>query len=284
MNPDKGYNNCTGGQHAIPSESVRKLLSENTKKLWRDAEFRNSVISKLQGHTVSEETRNKISLANSKPRSVPSKLKGRKLSEEHKMKLKSYTPWNKGLTKHNSSIIASAAIKMQGRKVSMSGCKNISAAHKAWASCHPQIWVHNSNQERFIESSQLQKFLDNGYVTGRLNTLDTYIHKGDITKKINHSDTKRYIDSGWSLGKSEACNASIKKSKQKYVWVLDDTLEFSSSYEICQYLRCHGYPKFVPSTVTHLYNVGFNSSSVYNSLQGRITRYENKTYHTNTSS
>jgi hypothetical protein len=59
---NRGERNPNFGKH--PSEETRKKRSNAIKKLWQNSEFRNRIISKQIGHSVSLETRKKISKLN----------------------------------------------------------------------------------------------------------------------------------------------------------------------------------------------------------------------------
>ena len=271
MNPEFGYNQTSGGNWSRPSESTRRRISEGLRN--RGPEVNAKISSSLKGHSVSEETRKKISDANSGNHRCG---RGRR-SEEGKQKLienlRGRVPWNKGLSKYTDERIASYSEKQKGKFVSESTRKKISDSRKAKInSGYSPIWVHNDEEERLIQIDQLVEYVDKGYASGRLNRLDIYINKDGNCIKINHNELDTYIQQGWKQGKTSQISENIKKSRQQYVWTFEN-LEFSTSEELAEYLRIHTeYRNIVGSTITSLYRKGFNQSKIYHGLEGKITR------------
>lgn len=70
---------------------------------------------------------------------------------------------------------------------------------------------------------------------------------------------------------SEETKAKFKELHRKYIWQYDNK-DFATSEELAKYLNTHGYPKLCSSTISHLYNMGFNKSLTYSSLDGKIVR------------
>lgn len=268
--PKFGYNQTDGGEFSSPNEAVREVLRQKSSARWNDPAFRKHMIAQLKGHPVSDETKLKISKANTGrkwPHSHPNK--GGHLSEEHKAKLRGNTPWNKGLTKADHPGIAACSEKLTGRVRSDEWSKAISESRKAkFQAGYSCIWINNGVEEHTIESNT---DIPEGYVVGRLHRNQVYMHKGDVSIKVTRSDIDAKLAEGYILGRSKAANQSVKKSLQKCRWFYEGN-EFVNSEELAQYLRNHGYPRIVSSTVSTLYKKGFKTSKVYASLDGKITK------------
>lgn len=269
MNPDKGYNQTSGGQYSVPSDEIRAVLSERTSSKWKDPEFRSKIVNKLKGHPVSQETRAKISEANTgRLLGHVSPLKGRTLSKEHVDKLRGRSAWNKGLTKHTHPSIFKGSCKLLHRVKSDSEIHNISASRKAmYDNGYCPVWINNGKIETTIDMSC--QLLPQGFEFGRLDRGYKYICKDGVTKKVPDDELDNWISSGWSLGRGSVMN--IKKARQEYVWMIHG-LEFCSAADVATYLNSHGYPDIVASTVTSLYKKGFENSKKYSSLSGELSR------------
>lgn len=271
MNPDFGYNQTTGGNWSKPSESTRRRISEGLRN--RGPEVNAKISSSLKGHQVSEDTRRKISVANSgnhKCGSGRRSEKGRKALIDN---LKGRTPWNKGLTKYTDERVAQYAKKQEKKIVTASTRKKISDVRKdKFASGYSPVWITNGIDEKLIDKKELGRYASEGYRLGRLNFLDTYIHKGDQCRKISASDLATYLESGWEQGKPAQVRENIRKSRQQYIWMFDNQ-EFETSETLAQYIRNKTeYTQIVSSTITNLYNKGFDTSKIYRNLSGKITR------------
>lgn len=274
MNPDNGYNQTSGGQYSTPSKAVRAKLKTSTTDRWKDPEFRNTIVSKLTGHSVSKDTRDKISIANSRAWKAKisngwqSPLRGRKLSEEHINKLRGRTPVTKGKTKYDSEIVARISKKVSGTKRNDEQKRNMSRARKnKYMNGYSPIWINNGVKETTIDASC--QVIPDGYVRGRLDKNYKYINKDGCVKRVPSSDVSNYVQDGWKVGRG--CVLGIKKASQKFVWIIDG-LEFETAKDVAIYLNKNGYPKIVDSTITSLYNKGFEKSKTYSSLSGRIQR------------
>lgn len=271
MNPEFGYNQTSGGNWSKPSESTRRRISEGLRN--RGPEVNAKISNSLKGHIVSEETRRKISAANSGNHRCGS---GRRSEEGRKkliQNLKGRVPWNKGLTKDIDDRIAKYSEKQLGRFVSEYTRKKISDSRKAKInSGYSPIWIHNNEEERLIDKNQLMEYRSRGYILGRLNQLDVYINKDGKCIKINHNELNAYIRCGWKQGKTPQIYENMKNSCQQYIWIFEN-LEFSTAKELADYLRSHTeYTNIVSSTITSLYRKGFDRSMLYNGLAGKITR------------
>lgn len=269
MNPDKGYNQTSGGEYSVPSDEIRAVLSQRTSSKWQDPEFRSKIVSKLKGHPVSHETRVKISEANTgRKLGHVSPLRGRPLSAEHIAKLRGRPAWNRGLTKHTSLNIFRGSCKLLNRVKSDSEIQKISESRKAmYANGYSPVWITNGEVETTIDISH--QSLPEGFTFGRLDRCYRYISKDGITKKVPDSEVDNWISAGWILGRGNVPN--IKKARQEYVWMIDG-LEFCTAADVALYLNSHGYPNIVASTVTSLYTKGFENSKNYKSLSGKLSR------------
>lgn len=273
IDPKYGYNQTTGGNWSTPSDEVRSRLSESIRLSRQDPEARSRWIAGLVGHRVSNETKVRISNAKLGKKLGPSPLKGRPLSPEHRKKLKGRTAWNKGETKETSESVAKYAASRKGVKVSDETRARQSVSQRArYANGYEPVWVHNSTEEKLVNISDLQHYIDQGYLEGRLCNKDRYIHKDGRSIKVSSSELPMYLSEGWELGRPPDTCSALRKSTQKYVWVYEG-IRFDTATALAEYLRANGYPKIVASTITALYNKGsFSSSKVYHTLDGKIER------------
>lgn len=270
MNPERGYNQTTGGNWSTPSQAVREKLRNCSREHWQDPEFRQKVVSGLQGHTMSAETRRKISQSKKgKKYSIVSPLKGRKLSEAHRARLKGHTSWIKGKTKDTDPRVAQISQKLTGLKRTPEQKARILQGHvRLWSSGYAPVWITDGVCEKLIDSRTA--VLPEGFEFGRLNRDLVYIHKDGVSKKVPRSELNDYTADGWLSGRGDTVDT---RKTQKFIWVCDD-IEFTSAVQLADYLHCHGYPKIVGSTITALYNKGFSSSKQYAELAERIQRVD----------
>lgn len=268
MNPNKGYNNTTGGNWSSPSDSVRDLLRQRTSARWKDAEYRArmcEIQKNLPHSSLSELHKLHISQA-TRGRSSP--LKGKKLSESHKLKMKGRIPWNRGLSAKTSISIRSAVDKLKRREVSDETKEKMKQSrHLLFENGYTPTWANNGDIEIQVDVST--QTLPEGFNWGRLPSI--YVTRDAETKKIHPTELDTYLAHGWTKGKSETVNYNIKKSHQEFVWTFDN-VEFESAISLAAYLRNHGYPKIVGSTITDLYRRGFEHSKLYSSLSDKIHR------------
>lgn len=269
MNPEFGYNHTTGGQWSTPSDEVRAKLSIATKN--RSEVVRRKVSNSLKGHVVSEKTKQKISAANSGNHNL-----GRgKRSDIARMNIsnaaKGRTSWCKGLTCEDPRV-RKFALSRKG--VQLSEETKLKLSHSAklrYASGFDTCWVHDEVSEKIIQRHELEHYKRLGFQVGRLPGF-VYLHKDTNSIKVASQQVQSYLDDGWELGRPSSVNDSIRKSRQQYVWVLDNQLEFSTASDLASYLNENGYPTIVSSTITNLYNKGFSKSTKYASLENRISR------------
>ena len=267
-----GYNMTMGGQRNILNDIVRSKLSYIQSH--RPQEFRDKLSQSLMGHAVSDETKQKISTSNrnnpklQKPRGEMSQQTRNKLSKA----LKGRRPWNLGLSKDTNASCMKISKSKSGIPMKQSTKDKL---RDAWLDKfnhgYSAIWIHNDNSEITIESSKLSNYLSNGWILGRLMKKNRYVHNDNVSIKVTEEELSDYISNGWKLGRLPVTNQKLKLSNQRYIWLYDDK-EFGSASELAVYLNQNGYPNIVSSTITHLYNVGFDKSKVYYDLAGKIGR------------
>ena len=276
MNPDKGYNHTTGGNWSRPDDITRQKLSEVISARCANPEYRKQMSERLIGHPVSNATRAKISRSKTGHKMSEdfcAKQRNRRHSPETLAKLRGHSSWCKGLTKDTDDRLKRISDKLKGRPMDQNQKDKLSAIHKArYASGFSLKWITNGLVELQIQSSEP---IPEGFKYGRLSVLDTYIHKGSVSKKIAHSDVSKYVSDGWELGRPESISNSIRSSLQRMHWELDGK-RFESANELATYLRSNGYPNIVGSTITNLWKKGFATSPSYSSLEGRIVRVDHE--------
>lgn len=271
-NPDKGYNHTSGGNWSTPDKETRLKLSNRLKEIGQDIEYRKKISDALKGHKVSQETREKISKANT-GRIVSEQERIRKRNFKHTPetleKLKSHESWSKGLTKETDSRVAAISEKLKGRQFSPEWRHNLSKSKKEqYENGYCPRWINNGVVETSIQASEP---LPEGFVYGRLSKLDTYIYKGTESKKISHDDLESYIKLGWKAGRPKNVGENIRKSLQIMHWEYDG-IRFETAKQLAAYLNNNGFPNIVDSTITSLYNKGFDKSRKYKSLEGKIRK------------
>lgn len=272
VDPNRGYNHTNGGNWTQPTNEIREKLRKLTSNNWKNPEFRNKVVSGLTGHLTSDETKRKISLSKvGKKLNHPSPLKRRKWSEERKQKFRGRPAWNKGLTKETHLGIYLGSRKVTGLKRSAESIKLMIEQRHKFYSQHSSMWVHNGTEERLIFEYTP---VPDGFVAGRLTSHKCYINKGGVCKFVDKSEVDTYLNDGWILGRGKDIGKSVREANQKYIWVLDNELEFNSAKAMANYLNNNGFPKIVSGTITSLYYKGFSKSPTYSELDGRISRRE----------
>lgn len=133
-----------------------------------------------------------------------------------------------------------------------------------------QCWVYKDHQESLIPESELSSYLGDGWVSGRLNDKNIYMHKqGCMDIKVTEEEVEDYTKQGWVLGRGDEVCKSISKSRRNFVWKYRE-LEFESSTDLTEYLKQHGYPKIAMSTVTGLARGG--KYTTYQELMGTISK------------
>lgn len=272
INPDNGYNHTTGGNWSSPDEATRKKLSESIKRSRNRPEVRAKMSASLKGHPVSAETRRKLSEANKGRKLTEEQCaarRGRKLSPEQVAKMKGRPNWIKGLTAETDERVRRLAEKSRGRKHTKEARENMSRKQKArFANGFAPKWINNGQIEKQIQRNEP---VPAGYELGRLSILNTYIFKGEISKKIRKEDLDDYIKQGWQLGRPNSVKENVRKSLQTMHWEYGG-IRFETAKALAIYLRENGYPKIVDSTITSLYRKGFDKSPTYSSLAGKVVK------------
>ena len=275
-NPEHGYNGTLGVEVGFPSEETRAKLRAARYRLSQDPAYAAKLSNSLKGHLVSEETRRKISEANrGRKLSKPSPLKGRKLSEEHKQALRGRPSWILGHTKDTHPSVKKISEKQLGVPKSESVKQKLrnSALKRYQETFIEPTWVNDGEIEKIIDLSKVD--VPEGFQIGRLDLNFVYLHDPETDKEIRvpSSQVSCYLDCGWIIGPSNKRRDSISRSRRKYCWFYDGH-EFPTASLLAEYLNANGYPKIVSSTITALYNTGFDKSKEYSSLHGKIIRKE----------
>ena len=273
MDPNYGYNHTTGGNYSIPDEETRKRLSRAIRKSRKEHPEINEKISKsLQGHPTSDETREKISKAlqgTKHSEEFCQKQRARRHTEETLNKLRGQVGWSRGLTKDTDPRVRKISESRKGVKMTDSAKEKLSIKQKSrYADGYDPMWINNGSIETSIQRGSE---IPEGFSVGRLNKLDTYVYKGDVSKKIAHDELDNYISDGWQIGRPATVGQAIQKGAQRMHYEYDGQ-RFETSESLAFYLRSHGYPKIVASTITSLCNKGFEKSPTYKSLAGRVVR------------
>lgn len=272
MNPEFGYNHTTGGNWSTPDEYTRARISEGIRRSLLDPEVQSHRSTCQIGHVVSDETRRKISAANKgrkMPESFIAKQRDRVCSEETRAKLRMHSSWCRGLTKATDERLLNISNRLRGREVSESTREKLSISRKIqYQNGYEPVWVTNGVVETTIQKSEK---LPAGFTYGRLNHLDTYIYRGDESKKIRHDDIDNYILEGWTIGRPSSVGQSIRTANQRMHWEYEGN-RFETAKELARYLNTHGYPDIVDSTVTSLSLKGFDKSPKYKSLHGKVVK------------
>lgn len=116
--------------------------------------------------------------------------------------------------------------KIRGRTVSEEGRKNMSLAHLNSKQKTQKGYktINNGSEEKHVPQENLDKYLDNGWILGRLPITEEhrknlsksnkgqiswckgfkYITNGEEEKRVNVNDVSKYIDLGWWLGRLPA--------------------------------------------------------------------------------
>lgn len=256
-NPGKGYNK-------VPNSIERASQFPHIAR---------KISSSLKGHIVSEETRRKISEA----------TKGRKYSADI-IRKRSET-FKKNLTPEIRYKMGSSS---RGKKLTEEQKRKISESRKGKRLSHstrhiirdkkiernnangPSVWVHKDMTEKLVYKKDKQRYLDEGYTLGRLDSSNAvYVSNDTETLRICKEDIQTYLDNGYHIGYSTYRVDNIRNSKCRYVWVYKD-IEFNTSKELTNYLNTHGYEDIVPSTVTCIVRTG--KSVKYPELVGVLSK------------
>lgn len=279
--PLYGYNLSPGGDSKMFSPQTRCKMSEVRKHLCQTTDIMRKISKSLKGHTVSPETRSKISLSKrGRLLGHTSPLKGRKFSLQHRQKLQGRTPWNKGLTKDTDDRVKKQSDAIRGISKSAEHRLKLSVAAKNRYSDIDEnlIWVNNGKQETIIRSSDLSSSKYKDFVPGRLDKDYVYIYKNDISRRVPAIEVSSYISDGWAVGRGKKVSEVFKKVNSRFTWVYDNQ-EFSSAEDLATYLRSHGYPDIVSSTITAKYRENsWSKTKKYQSLEGKINRYSNEVH------
>lgn len=132
------------------------------------------------------------------------------------------------------------------------------------------VWVRKDDREKLIPQSDVDAYMRDGWVLGRVPRKLVYLHKeGQRDIKVQPEAVSEYLTAGWSLGRGSAVAANISNARKKFIWYYDD-LSFTDSGALTEYLKSHGYSEIVTSTVTALANG--QKFRAYQSLEQRIRK------------
>ena len=270
MDPQYGYNRCSGGQWATPNEATREKLRQSLRN--RSPKVGVKISKALKGHPVSEETRRKISQAK-RGKSVNLGCKRSEAYKKHLSEIMSGRPsWNKGLNKYNNPIIRDYSMRLKGRQFSDQHRRKLRESAIIRNSEGPtMLWMNDGDKEYWVPQTSMQDNIAKGWNLGRLPGM-VYIYRGTESKKIPHGDLDEWIKNGWAPGRPPETMERVKRSRQQYWWILDGKLKFSSAKLLAQHLQDQEHLSIVDSTITSLYSKGFGTSPIYNFLDGRISR------------
>lgn len=268
--PQFGYNKTYGGEYSQPTYETRKKLSLGVKSAWTRPEYRNGIISKLQGHAVSQETRDKISAKNKGKKHGPSPMRGKPLSMEHRAKLCGHIPWSKGLTKDTHPILMQISLKQRGRSRSASmNAKQSASMLNKYAEGYAPTWINNGQYETTFDANTSE--IPEGFVLGRLCTGAKYMYNDSHCIKVKPEDVHIYLDNGYQFGRGPTVSKSLSKgNKSKLVYIYDN-IEFIDKFELVEYLQAHGYPSISDSTVYNAAKNRLTDKSKYKHLETYIT-------------
>lgn len=274
-NPDHGYNKTLGGEFHEPSELTRKRISESSKKLWKDDNFRYSVIqgnrkAKL-GTSLSNDHKAKISNGMKRYYSNhESKRKGTHLTDEQKARLRGRKSWNKGLSKETDMRVNAISDSLKGRNFSESTRLAMSNSRKSkFKNGYKPVWINNGTAEAYIDLSKSE--IPSGFKVGRLKRNRVLVTNEVISKYVNKEEVSEYLSNGWHLGFSKERKQSLSNKAQTFVYFYKDK-SFNKAGDLAEYLRNNGYPKIVSSTITSLLRNGPSKNSIYKQLYNEISR------------
>lgn len=85
-----------------------------------------------------------------------------------------------------------------------------------------RIRVHKGQEERSIKISELQNYIDSGWLRGRKTKPHQiparsgyiWVKKGSLEKKIDPEELQGYIDLGWEKGRSNDVKSKISNTKR----------------------------------------------------------------------
>ena len=149
-----GYNLTTGGDNSKMSKETLQIISENSKKMWAEGKGR----GRQKGSKNSEESKLKAAAA----------LKGHSVSEETREKMSSRrmggTAWNKGQTKETNVSIKSTSEKLKGKSLTPEHVQKLSDSHKGQKAWNEGIAMSEKSKKKMSNSKKGKKrvYLDSG--------------------------------------------------------------------------------------------------------------------------
>lgn len=179
--------------------------------------------------------------------------------------------WYTGLTKETCPTLRKISDALKGRKRSEEQKQNLRDAIRAkYDSGYSPMWINNGEVECTIDGSQ--NTIPDGWVRGRLpNKL--YVFKDDTSLRITQDELSEYLSKGWTQGRPEHTCDSIRKSRRSHTYYYKG-MKFETAEEVACYLRSHGYPKIVSSTITQM--LRHNRSEKYVDILKDLTWVRNE--------
>ena len=87
-----------------------------------------------------------------------------------------------------------------------------------------RIVINNGINLKYINPKDLDKYLENGWVKGRLpfkhKTIKYYVNNGEVSKKVVENEIDKYIKQGWKRGALKKENTHV--SKEELIELLKD--------------------------------------------------------------
>ena len=112
-----------------------------------------------------------------------------------------------------------------------------------------RMWVHNKDSEKWIHEHELNDYIQNGYVEGRLKTnfkLSTAgkvrIHKGNQSRFILPEELTVYLQEGWSTGRADRKHVKCIETGEVFSSVEECAKAFDATVDLI-HARCKGTSK-----------------------------------------
>lgn len=120
-----------------------------------------------------------------------------------------------------------------------------------YESGYSPIWMNDGNKEVLVDISLSDDYINQGYKRGRITSRIIYVNDEISEKRIDISEKSAYLSNGWKLGRCRNTKQSFKKSNQQFRYMYLG-LELTSTYEVAEFLKKHGYPTISDSSVQNI--------------------------------